>query len=79
MALWNSLRASGDAISANTLCAPADSPKMVTLSGSPPNTAMFFCTHLSAAIWSSRPKFIGPFGRSASSAGCAKKPSWPRR
>jgi C4-dicarboxylate-specific signal transduction histidine kinase len=29
---------------------------MVTLSGSPPKAAMFSCTHLSAAIWSRRPK-----------------------
>jgi len=33
-----------------TLMAPADSPKIVTLVGSPPIAAMFPCTHLSAAI-----------------------------
>ena len=34
--------------------APADSPKTVTLPGSPPNAAMFTPTHSSAATWSSR-------------------------
>ena len=29
---------------------PADSPKMVTLFGSPPNAAILFFTHFSAAI-----------------------------
>jgi hypothetical protein len=31
---------------------PAESPKMVTLFGSPPNAAIFCFTHLSAASWS---------------------------
>ena len=46
---------SGEAISALTEIDPADSPAMVTRFGSPPNAAMFFCTHRSAATWSSRP------------------------
>jgi eukaryotic-like serine/threonine-protein kinase len=33
----------------------ADSPKMVTLFGSPPNAAIFCFTHLSAASWSINP------------------------
>jgi hypothetical protein len=46
---------SGEAISALTEIEPADSPAMVTRFGSPPNAAMFCCTHRSAATWSSRP------------------------
>src|SRR5262245_43942390 len=45
----------GDAICALTEVEPADSPAMVTRFGSPPNAAMFFCTHASAAAWSSSP------------------------
>ena len=33
------------------LIAPADSPKTVTLPGSPPNAAMFSVTHSRAATW----------------------------
>ena len=40
-----------------TLCPPADSPKIVTLLGSPPNKDIFDCTHSSAAIISKVPKF----------------------
>ena len=36
---------------------PALSPKMVTLFGFPPNSAMLFWTHCSAALWSQRAKF----------------------
>ena len=45
----------GDAIWALTEIDPADSPAIVTLSGSPPNAAMFRLTQPSAACWSSRP------------------------
>jgi hypothetical protein len=45
IAWWNSARDNGDAISALTANDPADSPKIVTFLGSPPNAAMFFCTH----------------------------------
>ena len=38
-----------------TLAAPADSPKTVTLLGSPPNERMFLCTQAMAACWSHRP------------------------
>ena len=48
-------RASGEAIRALTANEPADSPKIVTLPGSPPKAAMLSCTHRSAATWSSRP------------------------
>lgn len=40
-----------------TLAAPADSPKRVMLSGSPPNERMFLCTQAMAACWSQSPKF----------------------
>ncbi len=56
IAFTNNPRAIGEATRSLTLIPPADSPKIVTLETSPPNAAMFCCTHLSAAIWSSRPK-----------------------
>ena len=55
MALWKSPFASGEAMSALTANDPADSPKIVTFAGSPPNAAMLSLTHRSAATWSSRP------------------------
>jgi hypothetical protein len=55
MAFWNSPCASGDAISVLTAKEPALSPKMVTLSGSPPKFLMLALTHWSAATMSSRP------------------------
>ena len=55
MARWKRPCARGDAISALTENEPADSPKIVTLSGSPPNAAMFALTHSRAATWSSSP------------------------
>src|SRR5271155_1776974 len=45
----NSPLARGEATRALTDMEPADSPKTVTLCGSPPNAAMFFLTHSSAA------------------------------
>ena len=45
----------GAAISALTANEPADSPKIVTADGSPPNAAMFSLTHRSAATMSSSP------------------------
>jgi hypothetical protein len=44
MARWNSPAAAGTASSVAVMCAPALSPKMVTLSGSPPKLAMFSLT-----------------------------------
>ena len=46
----NRPRASGEVIRYITLSAPADSPAMVTLAGSPPKAAMFSFTHVSARI-----------------------------
>ena len=37
------------------MIAPADSPAMVTLFGSPPNALMFFFTHCSIAMASIMP------------------------
>ena len=45
--------ASGEPTIAADITAPADSPNTVTFFGSPPNAAIFACTHLSAAIVSS--------------------------
>ena len=42
------------------LIAPADSPKTVTLAGSPPKAAMLSRTHSRAATWSSRPRLAVP-------------------
>jgi len=39
--------------------APADSPKTVTLAGSPPNRSMLSLTQRSAATASSRPRLAG--------------------
>ena len=55
IAAWKSPRASGVAIMWLTLHDPADSPKIATRSGSPPNDAMLRCTQSSAATWSSVP------------------------
>ena len=52
--------AGGMAASAPTMIAPADSPAMVTLLGSPPNAAMFRLIHCSAAIAVTR--FLGQLG-----------------
>ncbi|MEY9484405.1 hypothetical protein RKD26_000199 [Streptomyces calvus] len=65
-------RASGMVIRAVTEIAPADCPKTVTLSGSPPNAAMFSRTQRRAAIWSSSPRLAVPSGNS-------RKPSAPSR
>ena len=72
IALANRPRARGSDSSVVTLIAPADSPKMVTLPGSPPNAAMLSRTHSSAAIWSSSPRLAGTSGSSAN-------PSTPSR
>jgi hypothetical protein len=44
-AAQNSPAAAGDASSACTFSDPADSPKIITFAGSPPNSAMLLCTH----------------------------------
>src|ERR1035441_4524941 len=45
IACLNKPLARGEAICALTDMEPADSPKMVTLPGSPPKATMFLCTH----------------------------------
>ena len=50
IALSNRPCARGAVISHMTLSAPADSPAMVTLSGSPPKAVMFSSIQRSAAI-----------------------------
>ncbi len=52
MARLNRPCASGEVSKTFTDMPPADSPKTVTLSGSPPKAAMFCFTQRSAAIWS---------------------------
>jgi hypothetical protein len=80
MAPWTSPFASGVATMALTEKEPADSPKIVTLPGSPPKAAMFFCTHLSAATWSSSPQLPDALRPLALvSSGCARKPNTPSR
>ncbi len=49
--------AAGVPSSVATLNPPADSPKIVTLPGSPPKTAMLSRTQRKAASWSCRPQF----------------------
>src|SRR5256885_2084418 len=51
----NNPLASGEAIRALTESDPADSPAMVTFSGSPPKAAIFCFTQRKPAIWSIRP------------------------
>ena len=70
----------GDPTSPADSDAPADSPKIVTLSGSPPKAAMFFCTQVSAASASRTawlPDALWP--DSFVSSGCEKNPKGPRR
>src|SRR5579862_6543714 len=55
IAFANSPLACGEATCDRVDRPPADSPKMVTLRGSPPKPAMFRCTQRSAACWSIRP------------------------
>ena len=57
IARWKRPRAGAKASSAQTLAAPADSPMMVTLPGSPPNAEMLSRIHFSASTWSSNPSF----------------------
>ena len=59
MARRNSPAARGIASSAATDPPPADWPKTVTRSGSPPKARMLSRTHSSAATWSSRPRLAG--------------------
>jgi hypothetical protein len=72
IALANRPLAAGRASRVVTLIAPADSPKTVTRSGSPPKAAMFSRTQRRAASWSRIPRFAGTPGSSAN-------PSTPSR
>jgi hypothetical protein len=59
--LMDTTVSSGNAnVNASAKRAPADSPKRVIRSGSPPSAAMFVCTQLMAASRSRIPKFPGP-------------------
>src|SRR5262249_11187405 len=51
----NSRRGAPAAICKHTSSEPADSPKIVTFLGLPPNAMMLARTHSSAARWSSKP------------------------
>ena len=73
MALANRPRADSAARSTLTEPAPADSPKTVTSSGSPPKAPALAPTQRSASIWSSRPQLPPP------SSGWDRKPSAPSR
>ncbi len=50
--------------SESTEKAPADSPKIVTFLGSPPNAWIFLCTHWRAARWSRKPGLRSATGSS---------------
>ena len=79
MARWNRPAGRRDARAAwPTLIAPADSPKIVTRSGSPPNAATLSRTHSSAATWSRMPALPEPSNPSAMPSRC-RNPSTPRR
>ena len=62
-----------------TLPPPADSPKIVTWSGSPPNAAMQSRTHSSAATWSRMPALPEPSNSSPNRSARCRKPNGPRR
>ena len=80
MARWKRPAATGEPTSAPTMTAPADSPKIVTLSGFPPNAAMLRSTHRSVAMASMSawlPEAFLP--DSFVSSGCERNPKGPRR
>src|SRR3954454_16583474 len=54
----------GGVTSLSTDAAPADSPKMVTFFGSPPNEAMLRCTQSNARRWSRKPALREVMGSS---------------
>ena len=72
---------SGEAISALTAIDPADSPAMVTFFGSPPNAAMFCCTHCERRVLIEQARNCPRRGAGDSfvSSGWAKNPKTPRR
>ena len=68
----NNPAAAGTPGSAAQAPPPADWPATVTLAGSPPNAAMFSCTHSKARIQSSTPRLTG-------ASGISRKPGAPSR
>jgi hypothetical protein len=74
MAAWKSPLLRGDNTWKWTDMPPALSPKIVTLSGSPPNAAMFLCTQRRASVWSFSAKLPG-----AASSPVLRKPSRKQR
>lgn len=72
-------RAAGMVISESTDVPPADSPKIVTFSGSPPNAAMLSRTHRSAAIWSKSPALAWKGCRAVASDDRSRNPNTPTR
>ena len=57
MARWKRPLPRGEMTMFIVLCAPADSPVMVTLWGLPPKASIFFRIHFRAWAWSRVPKF----------------------
>ena len=79
IAWWKRPFADGTASRVATACAPALSPKMVTLPGFPPNAAMFSLTQPSA-ITRSRRKMLLSIGFSGvDSEEKSTQPSGPSR
>ena len=76
-ALWKSPRAAGIAQRSATAAAPADSPKIVTSSGSPPKAAPFACTQRSASTQSSMPQFAHGRAVARRQVGVAEEPEQP--
>jgi len=79
IALWKRPRALGIASSAPTLIPPALSPKIVTLSGSPPNAAMLSLTQRSAITWSASPSAPVPGNRPSVASRRFRNPNAPSR
>jgi hypothetical protein len=71
--------AAGTAIKVATAWAPALSPKMVTFSGSPPNTAIFSRTQRSASSRSARYRLPSIGCSGVDSADRSRHPNAPRR
>ena len=82
MARWKSPAARGEESNDSTLVPPADSPKIVTAAGLPPNAAMLSRTHSKPRTKSNVPKFPeASSGVSAASrsAGWVNQPNGPSR
>ncbi len=80
IARWNRPFATGEPARPPTMAAPADSPKIVTLFGSPPNAAMLAFTQRSTAMLSASAWLPDAFRPdSLVSSGCEKNPNAPSR